>query len=355
MVIKTAEGELSDIIVFSKDWEYESETFETKELANELLPYAEYAFKNTSKIEAEDGNKYYSSKDGILYSKDGKILIKCPEKKTGDIIVPEGVEYIQQEAFIASEITSVKFPSSLRKVGANAFCSCHNLKAVDFGDGLYDMWGINVFACCSNLRQVVLPRQMKNLPYGTFMKSGLEKIVLNDGLEDIAPYAFSRCDNLKSIVIPASVEKIGHNALTEVEDIEIDRSAYGGTLMPGFIPSFCLNRIRDRKTFIKIRQGESSAYIARYYPYVKKLHEKGDLTFQDIINHMKSTKKEILDCMIEEGADMDIIHLLEYVKADEYFVHYALEKAEEEHNAVLASYILSFCRKSNYPKCNFCV
>lgn len=67
---------------------------------------------NVSCIEASPSSGFVS-KDGILYSGDMSCLILCPIKKTGDIIVSEGVTCINDFAFYGTGIDSVTFPSSL--------------------------------------------------------------------------------------------------------------------------------------------------------------------------------------------------------------------------------------------------
>ena len=46
-----------------------------------------------------DDSKTYKSIDGIVYSYDGKSLLKCPRDKTGHISIPEGTEVIAASAF----------------------------------------------------------------------------------------------------------------------------------------------------------------------------------------------------------------------------------------------------------------
>ena len=70
---------------------------------------------NVSCIEASPSSGFVS-KDGILYSGDISCLILCPIKKTGDIIVPEGVTCINDFAFYRTRIDSVTFPSSLKNI-----------------------------------------------------------------------------------------------------------------------------------------------------------------------------------------------------------------------------------------------
>lgn len=44
-------------------------------------------------------NNYYKTEDGILYSKDGRTLIKCPMGRTGNVVIQPGTEIIKNFAF----------------------------------------------------------------------------------------------------------------------------------------------------------------------------------------------------------------------------------------------------------------
>lgn len=73
--------------------------------------------------------------DGILYSKDGKYLLKCPRGKTGHVSIPEGTKTIGLEAFRGCMISSVSLPDSLTEIKGNAF-SCSLIQKIDFGHGI---------------------------------------------------------------------------------------------------------------------------------------------------------------------------------------------------------------------------
>lgn len=83
---------LSDTVVFS-------DTVRAKDRNFSEIKEAHSSFLTVSKIEVDIHNQDFKSIDGILYSKDGKILLKCPVKKTGDIVIPEGTEEIMENAF----------------------------------------------------------------------------------------------------------------------------------------------------------------------------------------------------------------------------------------------------------------
>lgn len=87
---------------------------------------APFLGSNLSSISVSEGNPYYVSREGSLYSKDGKMLYKVPQKCTGNdegcFIIPEGVELICGHAFDGcTRIKKVHAPSTLKEVGFFVF------------------------------------------------------------------------------------------------------------------------------------------------------------------------------------------------------------------------------------------
>lgn len=117
-------------------------------------------------FEVYDDNPKYISIDGIIYTKDGLILVAAPCGKSGCIKIREGVEVIKDSAFDKSAANKVICPQSLRVIGEYAFRS-------------------SVY---------------------------LTEIVLNEGLKKIEAYAFYNCEKLTTTTIPTSVDDIGSMA-----------------------------------------------------------------------------------------------------------------------------------------------
>ena len=117
-------------------------------------------------FEVYDDNPKYISIDGIIYTRDGLILVAVPCGKSGCIKIREGVEIIKGSAFDKSAANKVICPQSLRVIGEYAFRS-------------------SVY---------------------------LTEIVLNEGLKKIEAYAFYNCEKLTTTTIPASVDDIGSMA-----------------------------------------------------------------------------------------------------------------------------------------------
>ena len=83
-------------------------------------------------IEVADGNRYYKSVDGVLFSADGKALIKYPSSMAGaSYSVPRGVTEIKDNAFYGvRNLTKVVIPYGVTTLGNNAFAQSTSLTAV---------------------------------------------------------------------------------------------------------------------------------------------------------------------------------------------------------------------------------
>lgn len=94
-----------------------------------------YAFSYCSALQSIDvaeNNANYRSIDGILYTKDVKTLIKCPEGSViEELSLPDGVEAIEVLAFArCAALKSVVLPAGVRNIGSSAFSGCSGLTSI---------------------------------------------------------------------------------------------------------------------------------------------------------------------------------------------------------------------------------
>lgn len=81
-----------------------------------------YGCTSLSSIVVDDTNPYFCSYDGVLYSKNGKELLRCPEGKTGNFRPVFQVETIRNSAFIhCVNLKSVTIPKSVIEIKDWAF------------------------------------------------------------------------------------------------------------------------------------------------------------------------------------------------------------------------------------------
>lgn len=83
-------------------------------------------------ITVDEENPYFKTMEGILYTKDARVLLQFPcGEIRHQIRIPDGVEKISPYAFsYAAHILTVELPRSVRYVGREAFRYCGNLASV---------------------------------------------------------------------------------------------------------------------------------------------------------------------------------------------------------------------------------
>lgn len=140
------------------------------------------------RFECEEGSKYYTAADGVLYSNtsQGKMLVMAPKKLAGKLVVPDDVTIVRQNAFNSCTLlTEVQLPASLTKIDGATFRFCSSLAKINIPESVSYI-GQRAFEGCSSLPEVL-----------TITKS----------VKYIGEYAFNGCTSLKFIYIePDSVE-----------------------------------------------------------------------------------------------------------------------------------------------------
>lgn len=109
---------------------------------------------NLTAINVDAENRHYSSADGIFYNKSQDTLICCPTGRTGEIIIPNTVVTIGDEAFeFCRYLTSVIIPNSVTTIGFAAFALCYRLSSIEIGSSVTRI-GYWAFYFCNYLRSI---------------------------------------------------------------------------------------------------------------------------------------------------------------------------------------------------------
>ena len=118
---------------------------------------------------------------------------------------------IGKRAFCGSpELTKVKIPSTVTKIEQSAFSGCTGLKEIELPPQLEEV-GYSSFYGCSGLTEITIPSSVKIIRSGAFERcTSLESVTLSEGIREIGTEAF-KLTNLKSLNIPKSVKKLGHD------------------------------------------------------------------------------------------------------------------------------------------------
>ena len=141
---------------------------------------------NLKAIEVPAANAAYKSDDGVLYSKDGKLLVAYPADKSGVVFtVPDGVERFKDHALYRSRFASVTLPETLADIGAYAFSNNTSLGTVSLPATVTSV-GERAYFGCSSLRSVefcgtVAQWEAVNCGADAFASCLVEAVVCTDG------------------------------------------------------------------------------------------------------------------------------------------------------------------------------
>ena len=221
---------------------------------------------------------------GVKYSKDGRKLLKAPQKLDGTYSIRKGTKIICDEAFRWSKIigcrsltslvipdsvtnigdyafafcrslTDIVIPDSVTSIGNWAFWNCRSLTDIDIPDSVTSI-GDNAFQFCSSLSTIAISDSVTSIGNNAFCDCrSLTGIDIPDSVTNIGDAAFSGCKSLRTIVIPDSVTSIGNNAFCDCSSLSnlvlpdsvtrIGGGAFSGCLLLEYISIpknvICLN------------------------------------------------------------------------------------------------------------------
>ena len=180
---------------------------------------------NLKKIEVSPNNENYSSYNGVLLDKDGYNLIRCPEGKSGNFVVPDSVGCIESYAFYnCTNLTNIQISKNVNEIEGYAFVNCKSLQKFVLTDNVYTIgyyggwYEESMFRGCENLKEievgsgndnyssvdgVLYDKEVEKLLYCPAKKSG--EYTVPKSIKSVTDYAFEDCNSLESIVLPESM------------------------------------------------------------------------------------------------------------------------------------------------------
>lgn len=174
-----------------------------------------------STITIDGSNPAYKSVDNIIYSKDGTELVYFPAAQSrtlSSFSIPSGVTRVGDYAFyttsvVAAESTlsSINFPEGLVEIGEYAFYEQLALSTITFPSTLKKI-GPKAFMMFDSTVQVKINWNEGLEEIGESAFSGIYlkgDLVLPSTVKILGDYSFSRLNALESVVLPSSLESFG--------------------------------------------------------------------------------------------------------------------------------------------------
>ncbi len=136
----------------------------------------------------------------------------------------DGLEVIGSRAFENTAITDLVIPNTVLAIGMGAFCGCDSIASIQLPFiGAYNSNSNNYFGYIfgapsyvanstyvpASLKTVIISDNCTRVPaYSFYGCSMIEEIILGNGVNTIGISAFSGCERLTTIYIPATVTEI---------------------------------------------------------------------------------------------------------------------------------------------------
>lgn len=165
------------------------------------IPYNIAEHCTVNRIEVDESNPKYCSKDGCLIDKETNTLVWC---YSGNVIPNDIlIEKIGNGAFVNREdIKNVVIPNGIQEIEGSAFRNCINLEKIIIPKSVIKI-GRFAFSNCKNLTEINLPSELTSIESYVFENcSNLLSVCIPDSLTTIESGVFIGCDKLKEIKLP---------------------------------------------------------------------------------------------------------------------------------------------------------
>ncbi len=141
-------------------------------------------------------------------------------KKVNSLDIPDSVIAIDRYAFSNMiNLLGVKLPKGLVSISQSLFYGDLKLEKIVFPTELEEIGDYAFYE--NNFKELALPSKLKKIGKAAFYQNvQLREIKLNEGLELIGPYAFSKALKLESLTIPSTVLKISEYAFYSAKELK---------------------------------------------------------------------------------------------------------------------------------------
>ena len=272
---------------------------------------SEAVIKDLKRYNAQisSNNPEYTIIDDIVYTKDMHKVVSCFCHKD-DAIIESGVEEIENGAFSDCQITSVKIPDSVKKIGDGAFRNC------------------------AKLTNIETPGALSELNDGVFYNCGvLETVKINEGTKTICRTAFEGT-SMKKLFIPASFEgfdkysyinaQIIVFASDDIPNDVVNRTTVTKIITPShtiYLPDIELITTKIRDEINSLLNSQKSGFAEPLYktfgksPNLKHIlafQEYGVLPNKETKKYLKKVGKALAKEFIDNNEAENLAKLIQY-------------------------------------------
>jgi len=157
-------------------------------------------FANCPKLVLVNKSPHFKFEDGALYNKEMTRIIYCSIERSSDVmIIPDGVISISKHTFYnCNKLRRITIPSSAKIMENNPFSNLPDMRIENHSPHFILRDG------------AMYNKAMTTLSYFEH-SSGVENLVIPEGVSIIGRHSFYNCQTIRSITIPSSIEQIGYN------------------------------------------------------------------------------------------------------------------------------------------------
>lgn len=196
------------------------------------------------------------------------------------VVIGDGVTVIGGGAFYkCTKITDVTIADSVTDIG-KAFSGCTGLKKISLPEGVENIWD-EAFYGCTGLTSVSFPDSLIVISHRAFSNcTSLKEITFPDGIVQIGQWAFSGCTGIAEITLPESLRSINAGSfmnctgLTKVTlpdgILVIDKEAFCGCtslteiVLPDNVWSIGLRAFKNCTSLTQVTFSENFSHIGDY-------------------------------------------------------------------------------------------
>jgi uncharacterized repeat protein (TIGR02543 family) len=163
----------------------------------------------------------------LILNKNGTFLYSCLPSLRGELIIPNGVTYINQSALLqCKNISSVIIPNTMRTITMRAFDSCSSLNKVTISEGTTAIEYM-AFANCPNLKEVYIPASVVTFEPDVF-KGSTQAVIY--GYAGSAAQSYALSNGIAFITIQNNKHSIFFDAMNG--NTMHQESYFTGNLVP---------------------------------------------------------------------------------------------------------------------------